>query len=123
VAVLPDGRVVIGDSQGRMLVWDPFAPQTALVEVGRNRDGTEEVGVIAVGVLPDGRVVSGDMDGRLLVWDLQTHASRVLLRFSARSRLVTAVLSSGRGVLVAVDIDGGLSTYTLPGAQESRRPT
>ena len=64
VAVLPDGRVVSGGDDGRVLVWDPAAPGAAPVELGRHDDG-----VVAVAVLPDGRVVSGGSDGRVLVWD------------------------------------------------------
>ena len=64
VAVLPDGRVVSGGGDGRVLVWDPADPGAGPVELGRH-DG----GVTAVAVLPDGRVVSGGGDGRVLVWD------------------------------------------------------
>ena len=64
VAVLPDGRVVSGGDDGRVLVWDPAEPGAGPVELGRH-DGSVE----AVAVLPDGRVVSGGDDGRVLVWD------------------------------------------------------
>ena len=62
--MLPDGRVVSGGGDGRVLVWDPARPGTGPVELGRH-DGS----VWAVAVLPDGRVVSGGDDGRVLVWD------------------------------------------------------
>ena len=64
VAVLPDGRVVSGGDDGRVLVWDPAQPGSDPVELGRHDDWVE-----AVAVLPDGRVVSGGDDGRVLVWD------------------------------------------------------
>ena len=64
VAVLPDGRVVTGGDDGRVLVWDPADPGAGPVELGRH-DGR----VWAVAVLPDGRVVTGGGDGRVLVWD------------------------------------------------------
>ena len=54
VAVLPDGRVVTGGDDGRVLVWDPAEPGTGPVELGRHGGG-----VRAVAVLPDGRVVTG----------------------------------------------------------------
>jgi hypothetical protein len=64
VAVLPDGRVVSGGDDERLLVWDPAQPGSDPVEVGRHADGVD-----AVAVLPDGRVVSGGADVRLLLWD------------------------------------------------------
>jgi WD40 repeat protein len=64
VAVLPDGRVVSGGSDERLLVWDPSRPEGDAVELGHHHYDSVE----AVAVLPDGRVVSGG-DARLLVWD------------------------------------------------------
>jgi hypothetical protein len=64
VAVLPDGRVVSGGDDGRVLVWDPSGTGSGPVQLGRH-DGW----VNAVAVLPDGRVVSGGNDGWVLVWD------------------------------------------------------
>jgi hypothetical protein len=65
VAGLPDGRLVSGAADKRVLVWDPSTPGSAPIELGRH-DGPVE----AVAVLLDGRVVSGGgNDGRVLVWD------------------------------------------------------
>ena len=67
VAVLPDGRVVTGGDDGRVLVWDPAQPGAGPAELGRH-----EGAVGAVAVLPDGRVVTGSGfggNGRVLVWD------------------------------------------------------
>jgi Trypsin-like peptidase domain/WD domain, G-beta repeat len=64
VAALPDGRVVSGGRDERVLVWDPTEPGSGPVELGRH-DGS----VTAVAALPDGRVVSGGRDERVLVWD------------------------------------------------------
>jgi WD40 repeat protein len=64
LAVLPDGRVVSGGHDRRVLVWDPDRPGIGPVELGRH-DGS----VITVAVLSDGRVVSGGADPRVLVWD------------------------------------------------------
>ena len=52
--MLPDGRVVTGGDDGRVLVWDPATPGTGPAELGRH-DGR----VKAVAVLADGRVVTG----------------------------------------------------------------
>ena len=62
--MLPDGRVVTGGDDGRVLVWDPAVPGAGPAELGRH-DGW----VRAVAVLADGRVVTGGDDGRVLVWD------------------------------------------------------
>ena len=64
VAVLPDGRVVTGGDDGRVLVWDPAPPGAGPAELGRH-----DSGVRAVAVLPDGQVVTGGDDERVLVWD------------------------------------------------------
>jgi WD40 repeat protein len=64
VAVLPDGRVVSGGSDRRVLVWDPSRPGSGPALLGRHGG---QVRVVAV--LPDGRVVSGGSEGRVLVWD------------------------------------------------------
>jgi WD40 repeat protein len=64
VAVLPDGRVVTGGEDSRVLLWDPAVPGLA-AELGRH-DG----GLTAVAVLPGERVVTGGWDGRVLIWDL-----------------------------------------------------
>ena len=65
VAVLPDGRVMSGGGDGRLLVWDLAHPGIDPAELGHGG------GVKTLAVLPDGRVASsgGGMDGRLLVWD------------------------------------------------------
>ena len=39
VAVLPDGRVVTGGGDGRVLVWDPADPGADPAELGRPRPG------------------------------------------------------------------------------------
>jgi hypothetical protein len=63
LAMLPDGRVISGGDDGRVLVWDPSQPGSGPVELGRQDHSPSEVAV-----LPDGRVVSGGGD-RVLVWD------------------------------------------------------
>jgi WD40 repeat protein len=62
LGVFPDGRVISGAGDGRVLVWD--APGAEPVELGRH-DGQ----VAAIAVTPGGRVVTGGRDGRLLVWN------------------------------------------------------
>lgn len=38
VAVLPDGRVVSGGQDYRVLMWDPAAPGTGPAELGRHKE-------------------------------------------------------------------------------------
>ena len=96
VAVLPDGRVVSGGEDERVLVWDPARPGSALVELGRHgHDGS----VDAVAVLPDGRVVSSGYDGRVLVSDpVRPGSAPVGLRYHDGSMNAVAVLPDGRVV-------------------------
>jgi WD40 repeat protein len=98
VTVLPDGRLVTGGLDGRVLAWDPAKPGTVPAELGNYRwrvpalavlpdgrlvicggnvfwsagsDRVEIAGGSAVvaAVLPDGRVVTGHHDGRVWVWN------------------------------------------------------
>jgi len=62
VAVLADGRVVIGRADGRVLVWDAAHPGAGPAELGRH-----DRWVQAVAVLADGRVVTSGADRRVLV--------------------------------------------------------
>ena len=64
VAVLPDGRIVTGGDDGRVLLWDPADPHHPPAELGRH-----EGWVFAVAALPGGRVASGGQDGRALLCD------------------------------------------------------
>ena len=94
VAVLPDGRVVSGGEDCRVLVWDPARPGGGPVELGRH-----ERQVRAVAVLPDGRVVSGGEDCRVLVWDpARPGGGPVELGRHDRRVLSVAVLPDGRVV-------------------------
>jgi WD40 repeat protein len=99
VAVLPDGRVVTGGDDRRVLVWDPAAPGTAPVELGHH-DGW----VRAVTVLPDGRVVTGGHDGLVLAWDPAAPGTAPveLGHHGGRLRAVT-VLPDGRVVTSGED--------------------
>ena len=99
VAVLPDGRVVSGDADGRVLAWDPAAPGAGPVELGRH-----DKAVRAMAVLPDGRVVSGGADRRVLVWDRATPGTgSVELGRHHDSVWAVAVLPDGRVVSGGID--------------------
>ena len=106
--MLPDGRVVTGGDDGRVLVWDPAEPGAGPVELGRH-----EGGVGAVAVLPDGRVVTGGPSSaeggvcvgltatrrRVLVWDpAEPGAGPVELGRHEGGVRAVAVLPDGRVV-------------------------
>ena len=90
VAVLPDGRVVGGGDEGRVLIWDLSQPGSSPVELGRHHDGVK-----AVAVSPDGRVVSGGDDGRLVVWDPSRPGSDPVELGRHESLAAVAVLPDG----------------------------
>ena len=64
LVVLPDGKVISGGDDGRVLVWDPTRPGTGHAELG-----THDGPVGALAVLSNGQVVSGGADRRVLIWD------------------------------------------------------
>jgi hypothetical protein len=97
VAVLPDGRVVTGGDDGRVLMWDPAEPGTGPTEVIRYQGAAWKVGGVAV--LPDGWVVTGGSDGRVLMWDpAEPGADPVELGEDWRGVAAVAVLPDGRVV-------------------------
>ena len=85
VAVLPDGRVVTGGDDGRVLIWDPADPDAAPAELGRH------YGLVwAVAVLPDGRVITGGYDRRVLIWDVARPNTQVIQLSCSLTILATA---------------------------------
>ena len=107
MAVLPDGRVVSDDADGRVLVWDPAAPGTGPVELGRHDDS-----VWAVAVLPDGRVVSGGIDERVLIWDVTTQSEIAQVHCPVES-LATGSLDADRSALVIAHRGAGFSLWSI----------
>ena len=142
MAVLPDGRVVSGGDDGRVLAWDPAGSGTGPAELGRHDDGVRAVSVLpdgrvvsggydgrvlvwdpaelgrhhgwvwAVAVLPDGRVVSGGDDGRVLVWDPDIRIEIADLRCSVIA-LASGPLDPGRCSLVIAHQDAGFSVWSV----------
>jgi len=92
-----------------VLVWDPAAPGTAPVELGRHDDP-----VRAVAVLPDGRVVSGGDDKRVLVWDPAAPGAAPVAQLGCSViRLATGVAEPGGFALVMAHQGAGLSLWSV----------
>jgi WD40 repeat protein len=108
VAGLSHGRVS-GGCDGRVLVWDPAAPGSAPVELGRH-DGLTR----SVAVLSDGRVVSGGSDGRVRVWDPSEPGSDPV-ELGGHDHQVRAVAVLADGRVVSGEADGRVWTTTAQG--------
>ncbi len=116
LAVLPEGRVVSGSSDGTLRVWDVEGGQTLQTLQGHSG------GVSAVAVLDSRRMVSGSDDGTLRVWDvkrgqtlqtLEGHSSAVFAVAVLDSRRVVSA-SSGRTLRVW-DVESGQTLQILEG--------
>jgi len=106
LAVLPDGRVVSGGHDHRVLVWDPSRPGSGPVELGRHNDV-----VTAVAVLPDGRVVSGGGDDRVLIWSVATQRQVAQLGCSVIG-LAGVQARRGEASLVVIHAGQGFSLWS-----------
>jgi len=113
VAVLPDGRVVTGGTDGRVLAWDAAGPRTGPAELGRH-DGA----VRAVAVLPDGRVVTGGTDGRVLAWDPARINTRIIQLSCSVTALAPAPFGSALSSLAIAHQGSGFSLWSLGGRHE-----
>jgi WD40 repeat protein len=69
MAVLPDGRVVTRDHDGKLWISDP-ASNTPPYSINDDQTSAGD----CISVLPDGRIVSGDFRGSLLVWSCASGA-------------------------------------------------
>ena len=108
-AVLPDGRVVTGEADGQLEVWDPGAKGTAPLRLESNG------GMIrAVAVLPDGRIVTGQEDGRLLIWVLASPGAAPV-ELGRHKGMVHAVAVLPDGQVVSAGDDGRVRIWN-PGA-------
>jgi WD40 repeat protein len=79
LAVLPDGRAVIGMENGSVGIWDAGTLDTWPTELGSHDDQ-----VSAIAVLPDGRLATGSYDRRILLWHIDTQErapSRLVLQW------------------------------------------
>ena len=105
--MLPDGRVVSGGDDGKVLVWDPSLPGSLPIELG-----THDGGVSAVAVLPDGRVVSAGEDRRVLVRDVTTPTEFAELDCSV-SALAAQRVGRNRTSVTIAHRGGGFSFWSI----------
>ena len=112
MAVLRDGRLVGGGSDGTLRVWDPAEPGAAPVEFGFNPG---VVGQIAV--LSDGRVATGDFEGAVRLWDPSTPGAAPV-ELGRHNGWVNAVAVLGDGRVVSGGKDGRVRFWdpAAPGA-------
>ena len=109
-AALAGGRVVTGGLDGRVLIWDPAAPQAGPAEVGRH-DGP----VWGVAALAGGRVVTGGHDRRVLIWE-PARANTPAIQLSCSSRaLATAPPGPAGADLVIAHQGSGISLWSFMG--------
>ena len=106
--MLPDGRVVTGGYDGRVLVWDPDQPRTGPVKLGRHRGA-----VRSVAVLPGGRVVTGGSDSRVLVWDPAVAGILIAQLSCSAMALWTTPLTPTRSDLVIAHEGSGFSFWSF----------
>jgi WD40 repeat protein len=112
VAVLPDGRVASGDSDGRVLLWDPAAPGADPVELSRRERPIDSLAVLA-----DGRLVIGGYDGKVHIRDpAAPGADPVELGGHSWYVQTLAVLADGRVVSGGGD---GQARIWDPGAKDA----
>jgi WD40 repeat protein len=109
VAGLGEGRVVSGDMDGRLLLWDAARPGSEPVELGYMGDDWVVTGLGA------GRVVSGAGDGRLLVWDVAGAGSEPV-ELGRHDGGVRWVEPLGEGRVVSGGQDGRLLVWDVAGA-------
>ena len=104
IAEIPmTGRVIIGDSDGSVRLWDLEAGMPVSL-LGRHRTGVSSLSVLA-----DGSVFSGDSAGTVIRWELQSGqalaqwSSEKVADSSQRANLsVQSVRGSGDGKTIAV---------------------
>jgi WD40 repeat protein len=109
VTALPDGRVVAGGDDGRVLVWNPAVPGGNPAELGRHKGQ-----VYAIAALADGRVVTGGADGRMLIWD-PTRPTDVGQVNCSVTTLAAASPGPATSYLIVGHQGGGFSIWSLTG--------
>ncbi|WP_167755560.1 AAA family ATPase [Vitreimonas flagellata] len=90
LAVLPNGVLAVGHSDGSIRGWDPITGAEAV------RCNGHESAVRAFAILPDGRLASGSDDKSVRVWDANTGSELLRLEGHRYPVKALAVLADGR---------------------------
>ena len=107
-SVLPDGRIVIGRTDGRVSVWSK--------EAGGWRCSTPDVwhhdlGVREIKPLPGGDFVTGSMDCRLRVWRETTPGVWAAERLDEHTADITSIDVGADGRIVSAGSDGKICVW------------
>jgi WD40 repeat protein len=96
VAVLGDGRLIVGTLHGQVRIWDPAVPSASPVELG-----SHDSWITALAVLPDDLVVTGDHYGQVRVWDILHTAEVARASCSVTALAAARHASAGEHLLMA----------------------
>jgi len=113
VAVLPDGPVVVGHGDGRVLGWVPHALGGPATELFRH-----SCGVTALAGCADARVVTGDAEGCVYVHDLTSPDRPKPEKVADHGRPVIGVRILPDGRVISADAEGLM--IRRPGADNLR---
>ena len=100
------GRLIAGNTEGDLYVWDPDAHQARPSTIAAGHDGS----VGAVAALPDGRVISGGEDGRIRAWD-PAMIKPVAIEIGEHDRMVSTVAVFADGKVVTGGDDGYVKVW------------
>ncbi len=123
IAALPDGRVITGDADGRVLLWEPVEVARMVMAAPRRQSGSpaielrrDESGLRGLAVLANGWVAAAGSDG-LRVWD-PADPGPPPVDFGRRGGSLRAVAALADGRVVTGGFDGRVLAWdpAEPGA-------
>ena len=106
---LADGRIVTGDSDGSIRVWD-LATDSCIQHHDVSGDGN---GVDCMVQVADGRVVSYGQDTSFRVWELTTGSCT--LQPTTHRPVITCVIALADGRIASWGVDRSLQVFDLAG--------
>jgi WD40 repeat protein len=108
LVIAPDGRVVTGNEEGMVRVYDMKRRENQLSLQHSYKKGA----ISAVTFTPEGRLVSAGVDGTVQIWDLKVpEAAQLVLR--GHDGAISAVTFTPEGRLVSAGVDGTVQIWDL----------